>query len=363
MPRDSSGQYTKIAGSTAVSGTTISSASFNAEIDDIGTELTNSLPVTGVKGMSAGAQLKLDTGSAAAPALTTTGDLDTGWYSSGANEMSMAAGGIKVLTVDSTGVRDGAWTDVASATTTDLGAVLSRNLRITGTTNITSFGTVASGVTRKLRFAGALTISYNATSMILPTGADIITAAGDTATAVSLGSGNWIVTDYQRATGRAVGSKFTQAASQASTSGTSIDFTSIPSGVTRIQVLFSGVSTNGTAQIRIQIGAGSVTATGYAGAADGASSAGATSAATFTTGLALTRTGLSAAAAVIHGIATLVHLGSNVWAMNFLGSRSDSGSVLFSAASITLGGTLDRVRVTADGTDTFDAGTIGLVYE
>jgi hypothetical protein len=82
----------------------------------------------------------------------------------------------------------------------DLGAQASRNLRITGTTTITSFGTAASGITRKLRFAGALTLTHNAGSLILPGGANVITAAGDTAEAVSLGSGNWVVVDFQSAT-------------------------------------------------------------------------------------------------------------------------------------------------------------------
>jgi hypothetical protein len=91
------------------------------------------------------------------------------------------------------------WTDVASAATTDLGFVNSENLRITGTTTITSFGTSVSGTRRQLRFAGALVLTHNATSLILPGGADITTGAGDTAVAISLGAGNWVVVDYQRA--------------------------------------------------------------------------------------------------------------------------------------------------------------------
>ena len=96
------------------------------------------------------------------------------------------------------------WADIASNATTDLGAGGSSNLRITGTTNITSFGTAASGTTRTLRFASSLILSHNATSLILPTQANITTAADDTAIAVSLGGGNWIVVDYQRANGRAL---------------------------------------------------------------------------------------------------------------------------------------------------------------
>jgi hypothetical protein len=89
---------------------------------------------------------------------------------------------------------------VASASTVDLGAQTTSNLRITGTTTITSFGSTApSGERVTLRFAAALTLTHNATSLILPGGASITAAAGDTAEAVSLGSGNWVVTEYQRA--------------------------------------------------------------------------------------------------------------------------------------------------------------------
>lgn len=91
---------------------------------------------------------------------------------------------------------NGAWTDIASASTTDIGAVASTNLRVTGTTTITALGTAPSGVTRVLRFAAALTLTYNATSLIVPGAANITTAAGDTVTAVSLGSGNWVLFDY-----------------------------------------------------------------------------------------------------------------------------------------------------------------------
>jgi len=53
----------------------------------------------------------------------------------------------------------------------------------------------------------------------------------------------------------------------ASTSGTSIDFTSIPSGVKRITVMFNGVSTSGTSNTQVQIGSGSVETSGYSSSA------------------------------------------------------------------------------------------------
>lgn len=93
---------------------------------------------------------------------------------------------------------------VASATTTDIGAAASLNVSITGTTTITGLGTVAAGTHRYCRFTGSLTLTHNATSLILPGGANITTAAGDRMLAESLGSGNWVVLFYQKADGTAI---------------------------------------------------------------------------------------------------------------------------------------------------------------
>ena len=91
------------------------------------------------------------------------------------------------------------FTDVASATTTDVGAVDSLNVRITGTVTIEGLGTAPEGVERRALFAASLTLTHNATSLILPGGDDIVTAAGDVAVFVSLGSGNWRCVDYSLA--------------------------------------------------------------------------------------------------------------------------------------------------------------------
>jgi hypothetical protein len=94
-----------------------------------------------------------------------------------------------------------AFVDVASATTTDIGAVASDKVRITGTTTITGLGTVTSGTRRTVRFAAALKLTHNATTLILPGSANITTAANDTADFVSLGSGNWFCVSYDRVAG------------------------------------------------------------------------------------------------------------------------------------------------------------------
>lgn len=87
---------------------------------------------------------------------------------------------------------------VASATTTDIGAVGAETVSISGTTTITGLGTIGSGTFRRMHFQGVLTITHNGTSLILPGSANITTAAGDVAQMVSLGSGNWRCTGYMR---------------------------------------------------------------------------------------------------------------------------------------------------------------------
>lgn len=97
--------------------------------------------------------------------------------------------------------------DIASATTTDIGAATGNFVDVTGTTTITGLGTIQAGTRRIVRFTGALTLTHNATSLILPGAANITTVAGDTATFVSLGSGNWVCTNYQKKTITGTGSE------------------------------------------------------------------------------------------------------------------------------------------------------------
>ena len=81
--------------------------------------------------------------------------------------------------------------DIASAATVDLSAATGNYVHVTGTTTVTALGTVSAGMRFLLVFDGALTLTHNATSLILPGAANITTAAGDRAEFVSLGSGNW----------------------------------------------------------------------------------------------------------------------------------------------------------------------------
>lgn len=150
--------------------------------------------------------------------------------------------------------------------------------------------------------------------------------------------------------------------SQASTSGTSIDFTSIPSWVKRITVMFNAVSTNGSSIIQVQLGdAGGVETTGYASLI---SSYGAASTSNSTTGILANTTGN--AGYVLTGIMTIAYMGSNLWVASIATATDPSPGNYSSigAGRKTLSDTLDRVRITTvNGTDTFDAGSINIMYE
>jgi hypothetical protein len=145
-------------------------------------------------------------------------------------------------------------------------------------------------------------------------------------------------------------------------SGTSVNFTGIPSWVKRITVMFNVVSTNGTSIVQIQLGdSGGIETTSYAGSAvniDGAIGGVANS-----TGFQLSDS--NSAASTMMGIATITLLGSNLWVFNFTGALgSGAGNNTVGAGVKTLSDTLTQVRITTvNGTDTFDAGTINILFE
>jgi hypothetical protein len=149
-------------------------------------------------------------------------------------------------------------------------------------------------------------------------------------------------------------------------SGTAFDFTGIPSWVRRITVMFSGLSTNGTSSPQIQIGtSGGVQATGYL-MTTVVLSTGTPTAANATTGFVVSPTGNWNSSVAVGGAAVFSLLDSSTGTWVCVGSlgRSDAATQWQFFGSKALSGTLDRVRITTvNGTDTFDAGTINILYE
>ena len=176
----------------------------------------------------------------------------------------------------------------------------------------------------------------------------------------SSGSNNIVLGADGSVTVSALQGGITSATAVASTSGTSIDFTGIPSWVKRVTVMFNGVSTNGTSVVLLQIGTSSGVATsGYLGAAGDILGA---TVANFTTGCGTQSAGN--ATHVRHGSIRFSSMTGNVWAAEGIVAASNGTQVWCAGSSVTLSGTLDRVRITTvNGTDTFDAGSINILYE
>jgi hypothetical protein len=157
------------------------------------------------------------------------------------------------------------------------------------------------------------------------------------------------------------GGAITSGTAVASTSGTSIDFTSIPTWVKRITVMLSAVSTSGTSDIVVRLGTGgSPETSGYVGsvARDAAGSG------NLSSGILLVETAGTTAAQVIQGNLVILNLTSNTWSFNGDVGRSNSAAVYTVAGYKSLAGVLNLVRITTvNGTDTFDAGSINILYE
>jgi hypothetical protein len=166
---------------------------------------------------------------------------------------------------------------------------------------------------------------------------------------------------YPYAGGAGRATSIVSSTSVASTSGTSIDFTSIPSWVKRITVMLSGVSTTGTSNLLIQAGNGSVETSGYAGSVDTwASAVGVSS----WNGAGFQLTLTVTAANILNGTAVMTLLGSNIWSFTFTGGSSNAAGLHLSAGTKTFTGAIDKVRITTvSGTPTFDAGNINILYE
>ena len=155
------------------------------------------------------------------------------------------------------------------------------------------------------------------------------------------------------------GSIITSGTAVASTSGTSIDFTSIPSWVKRITVMFNGVSTNGSSNLQVQMGSGSVTTSGY-----NAETSNGGSANFATTGITVTFSNASSYSRV--GSLTLSLINNNTWIGQIIMADISGSATCHYTSGVTpaFGGSIDRLRITTvNGTDTFDAGSINILYE
>ena len=153
----------------------------------------------------------------------------------------------------------------------------------------------------------------------------------------------------------------TLATAVTSTSGTSIDFTSLPSWVKRITVMFIGVSGSGTSFPTVRLGTVSgFETTGYSGSTQFG-----TGAVTFTTGFEFA-SNIATAARLYHGAMTLTlqNSSTNTWAETSIVGCSDGAAAAIGGGSKSTASVVTQLRITfVNGTDTFDAGSVNILYE
>jgi hypothetical protein len=148
-----------------------------------------------------------------------------------------------------------------------------------------------------------------------------------------------------------------------STAVSTVDFTGIPSWAKRVTVILNGVSINGTVLPLVQVGAGSIVTTGYVSSA--ATSTNSPSSAT--NGILLAGTSGGGAALTYSTVLTLVNISSNTWVASTCGGctnfSASFGPIFGGGTTPNLSGSLDRIRLTTTGTDTFDAGSVNIMWE
>ena len=158
-----------------------------------------------------------------------------------------------------------------------------------------------------------------------------------------------------------VDGKMVRATAVNSTSGTSIDFTGIPSWVKRITVMFDNVSTTGTSNIQVQLGdSGGIENSGYT-STSGAIEEASAGAGGNSTGFVIPS---SISSSIISGFITIININNNAFVANGITTGNATNRITMAAGNKTLSAILDRIRITtANGTDAFDAGQINIMYE
>lgn len=305
IPRDGSNVYSPPAGTTATSGTTIESAKYNAFVADITSDLNLARPVS-VGG-------------------------------TGVSTVAAAQGVFKIAPYDGAANISGTW-----EWQDDVGAV---------------FGNDADASISWVSADSALTMSIGATAIfeVKAAGVDVTgngTVSGDLAVTGETETGTFGTTAVAQIDLRA---KLTLATKQTTTSGSTIDFTGIPAGVTEIYVMFNGVSTNGTDNFIVQLGdSGGFETSGYVSASSNQSSGTGS-----TSGFAILRTDAST---ITSGLMTLRLMDAAAFTWVSSHAVGAGGENAAGGGSKSLSAELTQVRITVPGSDTFDAGEINISY-
>jgi hypothetical protein len=208
--------------------------------------------------------------------------------------------------------------------------------------SVTLNASTSSGLVQTADTSGTIELQSNGTTKLT------VASGGVTANNLSLNS--TAITSF--------GGGVITSGTAVSASGTSVDFTGIPSWVKRISVIFAGVSGSGTSSVLVQVGISTgVVTSGYVSTS--ISSGGGTTAST--AGFAMQN---ATASNTMSGIMIITLFDTNAWVSSHSAKNSTTITCNGGGNVTNIGGTLDRVRITTvNGTDTFDAGTINILYE
>lgn len=252
--------------------------------------------------------------------------------------------------------------DIASATALPL-LTDGNFFDVTGTTTITSIntsGVVGTKIT--LQFDDILILTHNSSDLVLPTGANITTSAGDIAEFVEYAAGDWVCVNYSRFDGSALNeNSIVLGSPTVSTSGTSIPYTGIPSGVKKITIGFVGVSTSGTDAIMVQLGgSGGNETAGYVGVAERRGESLIALSSGFYIGTTMYAFGTITGTLEL----TLIDSSTNTWLGRCNIVDSGVSQFLIMSGSKDLSSELTQLTITTiGGSDTFDLGKVNIAYE
>jgi hypothetical protein len=279
----------------------------------------------------------MQAGTALLPAITPTGDPDTGLYAPAANILAVSLGGLEVAR----------WEGGRYQMAGSDGATLHRIAGASFALRLQSLAATGMNVE-------AVNPTEASFQPLLLGGSTVTLRTSGTARVTVPASGAVDVVGPFSIDGKNVGIQ--QGTEQATTSGVSIDFTGIPAGVRRIIVSLNGVSLSGSSNLLVRLGvAAGVTTSGYTSGV----TAGSFSTAS-TAGFILVQSPSAADMArgqlILHNVSGNTWVGtSNIWNGSFISN---------SAGSIALADVLTRLRLTSvNGTDTFDAGAMNIMWE